>query len=125
MKNPTMDKSDLYSQSYKDSEWNVFQRGSEAMMSSGYILDKIHTERIYGYCRISSKLLMQDYLVSYSPFLIGVPVYDSSTTEFWKPSGTMEGYHAVVVVGFDDSGLRILNFGSVLWRRRILKFPMD
>lgn len=110
MKNPQMDKSGFYAQrAIKNSNGMSFKEALELMMNKGYVLDKIHTERIYGYCRIPSKLLMQDYLVAYAPFLLGVPVYDSTTTEFWKPSGTMEGYHAVVAVGFDDFGLRILN----------------
>lgn len=110
MKNPQMDKSGFYAQrAIKNSNGMSFKEALELMMNKGYVLDKIHTERIYGYCRIPSKLLMQDYLVAYAPFLFGVPVYDSTTTEFWKPSGTMEGYHAVVAVGFDDFGLRILN----------------
>lgn len=110
MKNPQMDKSGFYAQrAIKNSNGMSFKEALELMMNKGYVLDKIHTERIYGYCRIPSKLLMQDYLVAYAPFLIGVPVYDSTTTEFWKPSGTMEGFHAVVAVGFNDEGLRILN----------------
>lgn len=110
MKNPQMDKSGFYAQrAIKNSNGMSFKEALELMMNKGYVLDKIHAERIYGYCRIPSKLLMQDYLVAYAPFLLGVPVYDSTTTEFWKPSGTMEGYHAVVAVGFDDFGLRILN----------------
>lgn len=110
MKNPQMDNSGFYAQrAIKNSNGMSFKEALELMMNKGYVLDKIHTERIYGYCRIPSKLLMQDYLVAYAPFLLGVPVYDSTTTEFWKPSGTMEGYHAVVAVGFDDEGLRILN----------------
>lgn len=110
MKNPQMDKSGFYAQrAIKNSNGMSFKEALELMMNKGYVLDKIHTERIYGYCRIPSKLLMQDYLVAYAPFLLGVPVYDSTTTEFWKPSGTMEGYHAVVAVGFDYEGLRILN----------------
>jgi hypothetical protein len=110
MKNPQMDKSGFYAQrAIKNSNGMSFKEALELMMNKGYVMDKIHTERIYGYCRIPSKLLMQDYLVAYAPFLLGVPVYDSTTTEFWKPSGTMEGYHAVVAVGFDDFGLRILN----------------
>lgn len=110
MKNPQMDKSGFYAQrAIKNSNGMSFKEALELMMNKGYVLDKIYTERIYGYCRIPSKLLMQDYLVAYAPFLLGVPVYDSTTTEFWKPSGTMEGYHAVVAVGFDDEGLRILN----------------
>lgn len=110
MKNPQMDKSGFYAQrAIKNSNGMSFKEALELMMNKGYVLDKIHMERIYGYCRIPSKLLMQDYLVAYAPFLLGVPVYDSTKTEFWKPSGMLEGYHAVVAVGFDDEGLRILN----------------
>lgn len=125
MKNPQMDKSGFYAQrAIKNSNGMSFKEALELMMNKGYVLDKIHTERIYGYCRIPSKLLMQDYLVAYAPFLIGVPVYDSTTTEFWKPSGTMEGYHAVVAVGFDDEGLRILNsWGASYGEGGFANFP--
>lgn len=125
MKNPQMDKSGFYAQrAIKNSNGMSFKEALELMMNKGYVLDKIHTERIYGYCRILSKLLMQDYLVAYAPFLIGVPVYDSTTTEFWKPSGTMEGYHAVVAVGFDDEGLRILNsWGTSYGEGGFANFP--
>lgn len=125
MKNPQMDKSGFYAQrAIKNSNGMSFKEALELMMNKGYVLDKIHTERIYGYCRIPSKFLMQDYLVAYAPFLIGVPVYDSTTTEFWKPSGTMEGYHAVVAVGFDDEGLRILNsWGTSYGEGGFANFP--
>ena len=125
MKNPQMDKSGFYAQrAIKSSNGMSFKEALELMMNKGYVLDKIHTERIYGYCRIPSKLLMQDCLVAYAPFLIGVPVYDSTTTEFWKPSGTMEGYHAVVAVGFDDEGLRILNsWGTSYGEGGFANFP--
>lgn len=125
MKNPQMDKSGFYAQrAIKSSNGMSFKEALELMMNKGYVLDKIHTERIYGYCRIPSKLLMQDYLVAYAPFLLGVPVYDSTTTEFWKPSGTMEGYHAVVAVGFDDEGLRILNsWGTSYGEGGFANFP--
>lgn len=125
MKNPQMDKSGFYAQrAIKNSNGMSFKEALELMMNKGYVLDKIHTERIYGYCRIPSKFLMQDYLVAYAPFLLGVPVYDSTTTEFWKPSGTMEGYHAVVAVGFDDEGLRILNsWGTSYGEGGFANFP--
>ena len=125
MKNPQMDKSGFYAQrAIKNSNGMSFKEALELMMNKGYVLDKIHTERIYGYCRIPSKLLMQDYLIAYAPFLLGVPVYDSTTTEFWKPSGTMEGYHAVVAVGFDDEGLRILNsWGTSYGEGGFANFP--
>lgn len=125
MKNPQMDKSGFYAQrAIKSSNGMSFKEALELMMNKGYVLDKIHTERIYGYCRIPSKLLMQDYLVAYAPFLLGVPVYDSTTTEFWKPFGTMEGYHAVVAVGFDDFGLRILNsWGTSYGEGGFANFP--
>lgn len=125
MKNPQMDKSGFYAQrAIKNSNGMSFKEALELMMNKGYVLDKIHTERIYGYCRIPSKLLMQDYLVAYAPFLIGVPVYDSTTTEFWKPSGTMEGFHAVVAVGFNDEGLRILNsWGTSYGEGGFANFP--
>lgn len=125
MKNPQMDKSGFYAQrAIKNSNGMSFKEALELMMNKGYVLDKIHTERIYGYCRISSKLLMQDYLVAYAPFLLGVPVYDSTTTEFWKPSGTMEGFHAVVAVGFNDEGLRILNsWGTSYGEGGFANFP--
>lgn len=125
MKNPQMDKSGFYAQrAIKNSNGMSFKEALELMMNKGYVLDKIHTEHIYGYCRIPSKLLMQDYLVAYAPFLLGVPVYDSTTTEFWKPSGTMEGFHAVVAVGFNDEGLRILNsWGTSYGEGGFANFP--
>ena len=125
MKNPQMDKSGFYAQrAIKNSNGMSFKEALELMMNKGYVLDKIHTERIYGYCRIPSKLLMQDYLVAYAPFLLGVPVYDSTTTEFWKPSGIMEGFHAVVAVGFNDEGLRILNsWGTSYGEGGFANFP--
>lgn len=40
-------------------------------------------------------------IVANGPALVGLPVYNFGTS-FWVPSGNLQGYHAVTLVGFDN-----------------------
>jgi hypothetical protein len=65
--------------------------------------------KIYKYFIISSIYTLRHAIYSNGPCILVLPVYNSDITEFWKKSGKRQGYHAVSVVGYDESGFIIRN----------------
>lgn len=72
-------------------------------------LDQIN---MYGMLR--STFAMQRSLLINGPFVLALPVYDSSRSDFWNGSN-FEGGHAVACVGYDEQGLIIRNSWGSLW----------
>lgn len=72
-------------------------------------LDQIN---MYGMLR--SIIAMQRSLLINGPFVLALPVYDSSRSDFWNGSN-FEGGHAVACVGYDDYGLIIRNSWGSTW----------
>lgn len=72
-------------------------------------LDQIN---MYGMLR--STFAMQRSLLINGPFVLALPVYDSSRSDFWNGSN-FEGGHAVACVGYDEQGLIIRNSWGTLW----------
>ena len=72
-------------------------------------LDQIN---MYGMLR--SAFAMQRSLLINGPFVLALPVYDSSRSDFWNGSN-FEGGHAVACVGYDEEGLIIRNSWGTLW----------
>lgn len=126
-KKVSFDTKRLYNlRSNKGQDGMTFRDAFNILKSYGYTLDGIPGQKILGYVSLSSEVQMKDHLVSYSPFLLGLPVYESSGNSFWIASGKLLGYHAVVATGYDKSGLQILNswgsaygsggYSKLLWR---------
>ena len=72
-------------------------------------LDKIN---MYGMLR--SDFAMQRSLLVNGPFVLALPVYDSSRSDFWNGS-KFEGGHAVACVGYNEEGLIIRNSWGTVW----------
>lgn len=83
-----------------------FAQALAFIKSVGYLLNGV-PETIKSYYLIPSRILMQEHLL-YSPFLVALPVYNSKGLDFWK-GGTLEGYHAVTVIGYSERGLSFVN----------------
>lgn len=84
-----------------------FKQAFDFMKLIGYRLNGVN-EVIKGYYMIPSRLLMQEHLVSSAPFVIGLPVYDSQATSFWR-GPSLEGFHAVAAVGYTPEGIEFVN----------------
>lgn len=72
-------------------------------------LDKIN---IYGV--LGSAYAMQRSILLNGPFILALPVYDSSREDFWN-GGNFEGGHAVACVGYNEEGLIIRNSWGSSW----------
>ena len=72
-------------------------------------LDQIN---MYGVLR--SIYAMQRSLLINGPFILALPVYDSSRSDFWNGSN-FEGGHAVACVGYNSEGLIIRNSWGATW----------
>jgi hypothetical protein len=71
-------------------------------------------DRINMYGMLRSIIAMQRSLLINGPFVLALPVYDSSRSDFWNGSN-FEGGHAVACVGYDEYGLIIRNSWGSLW----------
>ncbi len=105
-----MDLADLYNRrTLNSAEGMSFLEALNSLKSFGYSLGKEYIRhRIFDFVKLPSRDQLKEFLVANLPCVMGLPVYNSNTTEFWK-GAPKEGYHAVSVVGYNQEGLRILN----------------
>lgn len=80
--------------------------------------DGVETEKglfkINEYSMVGSIESLKAAIVMNGPCIGGLPVYDSSSINFWEEGGMFEGGHAVAIVGYDKDGFIIRNsWGSV------------
>lgn len=71
-------------------------------------------DQINMYGMLKSIFAMQRSLLINGPFVLALPVYDSSRSDFWNGSN-FEGGHAVACVGYNEYGLIIRNSWGSLW----------
>lgn len=71
-------------------------------------------EQINMYGMLKSVVAMQRSLLANGPFILALPVYNSSRSDFWNGSN-FEGGHAVACVGYDEYGLIIRNSWGSSW----------
>lgn len=66
--------------------------------------------QINRYAKVNSTMALKYALILNGPCVGGLPVYDSTATEFWKRVNVeLEGLHAVCIVGYNDDGFIIRN----------------
>ena len=71
-------------------------------------------DQINMYGMLNSIFAMKRSLLVNGPFILALPVYDSSRSDFWNGSD-FEGGHAVACVGYDEYGLIIRNSWGSTW----------
>ena len=71
------------------------------------------------YYAVKSILALRHAIVTNGPCIAGLPVHNTNASEFWEPAyGSLLGYHAVAVVGYDKDGFIIRNsWGSGFGRK--------
>ena len=60
------------------------------------------------YFKVNSILALRNAILNNGPCIAVLPVFDTNADEFWKGS-SLQGYHAVSVVGYDPDGFIIRN----------------
>ena len=71
-------------------------------------------EQILLFGKLTSIQAIKSSIYMNGPCVIGLPVYDSMRTDFWK-GNTLEGGHAIACVGYDKEGLKLLNSWGKNW----------
>jgi len=62
------------------------------------------------YATINSYIHLKSALFMNGPCFGALPVYNSAYNEFWNPEfGSLEGYHAVALVGYTEKGIILRN----------------
>lgn len=87
------------------------------------IQDDAFTYRIGPYWRLRTVEQMKAHLVSVGPFVAGVPVFENwdaidQTGRVSEPGGLELGGHAILVVGYDPTGLEFKNSWGSEWGLR-------
>lgn len=104
----SFDIDELYSRRSTSGDMGMsFKEALTSLVDVGFSHSGV-TERLYSFVILRARSLMEAFLVADGPFIMGLPVYDSSKDDFWH-GGSLEGYHAVVCTGFSQDGLELLN----------------
>lgn len=67
------------------------------------------TIKIGKYAKVNSFMALRYALVMNGPCVGGLPVYNSYNTNFWEEDRSLEGLHAVCIVGYTEDGFIIRN----------------
>lgn len=81
---------------------------------------------VKSYAFLRTAVAVRYSILANGPVMICLPVYNSSVTDFWNSKGrtSVEGYHAVTLVGFQDSGFTLRNsWGTSYGREGYSVFP--
>jgi hypothetical protein len=65
--------------------------------------------KIGKYAKVNSFMALRYALVMNGPCVGGLPVYNSYITNFWEQDKSLEGLHAVCIVGYTEDGFIIRN----------------
>jgi len=86
----------------------------ESACTSGSPVNKISA-----WSSSSDKTTVQNALKTYGPVYVGFAVYSDffnySSGYYAYKSGSLEGYHAVCIVGYDDQGFKVKNSWGTGW----------
>jgi hypothetical protein len=100
---------DIFNNRGHDGEGMTFKEGLEILQNDGVKTSKGNV-KINRYAKVNSPLALKYALMMNGPCVGGLPVYNSSITDFWlKDSGDFEGLHAVCIVGYNEDGFIIRN----------------
>lgn len=88
-------------------------RSEKEGMSIKEALHYVHSKGIKDYARIGSEEQLKKSIIAYGPCLMALPVY-SSNYDFWNGS-EFQGYHCVLVTGYDKDGFTIMNSWGKFW----------
>lgn len=100
---------DIFNSRGHDGEGMTFKEALKYLQKEGVKTAK-GNYKINRYAKINSTLALKFALILNGPCVGGLPVYNSTITDFWeKGSGDFEGLHAVCIVGYNDEGFIIRN----------------
>jgi hypothetical protein len=109
---------DIYDSRSEKTDGMQIKEAIEYVISNGaqYENGVIKANKYYA---IKSKFALRHAIVTNGPCIIGLPVHNTNASEFWEPAyGSLLGYHAVAVVGYDKDGFIIRNsWGSSFGRK--------
>ena len=61
------------------------------------------------YFMVNNIYALRNAILNNGPCIAALAVYDTTSDEFWKKTGDLQGYHAVAVIGYDPNGFIIRN----------------
>lgn len=100
---------DIYNERSNDGDGMQIKEAIEYTINTGakYSDGIIKANKYYA---IKATFALKHALVTNGPCIIGLPVYNANSDNFWEPGyGSLLGYHAVAVVGYDKDGFIIRN----------------
>lgn len=100
---------ELYNSKNTQEEGMTFKEAFSYLRHHG-VSSKVGNMKIGHYAMVRSFLMLRNALVANGPCFAALPVYNFNR-EFWNkmPGDSLQGYHAVSIVGYDKDGFIIRN----------------
>lgn len=85
---------------------------------------RVNSDHIKGFYFVGNIELAKASIMTNGPMMLCTRAYDND--EFWKPSGTMLGGHATILVGWEEDGFILQNsWGREYANSGRIKFPFE
>lgn len=99
---------DIYKSRSNNGEGMTFKDALKYLNKNG-VKSNVGTLSIKSYGRVMNPFILKSAIIMNGPCLGALPVY-SDYCNFWDSrSGTLQGYHAISIVGYDEEGFIIRN----------------
>ena len=99
---------DIYKSRSNNGEGMTFKDALKYLNKNG-VKSNVGTLSIKSYGRVMNPFMLKSAIIMNGPCLGALPVY-SDYCNFWDSrSGTLQGYHAISIVGYDEEGFIIRN----------------
>lgn len=100
---------ELYNSKNSQEEGMTFKEAFSYLRHHG-VSSKVGNMKIGHYAMVRSFLMLRNAIVANGPCFAALPVYNFNS-EFWNkmPGDSLQGYHAVSIVGYDKDGFIIRN----------------
>lgn len=99
---------DIYNSKKCVGEGMTYQEAFKYLKEKGVKTD-VGIMKISSVGYLPNTQLIKQALIANGPCFGALPVYDSSLDNFWKKTKSLEGWHSITIVGWDDRGYIIRN----------------
>lgn len=118
--------SDIYDSKKSSGEGMTYQEAFNYLKTKGVKTDK-GIKKITEAGFITTPILLKQAILANGPCFGALPVYNSEIDTFWeKTGGSIEGWHSITIVGWDEKGYIIRNsWGTSFGNRGYVTIPYE
>lgn len=117
---------DIYRSKKSFGEGMTYQEAFDYLKSKGVKTDR-GVMKITEAGIVPSEAMLKQAILANGPCFGALPVYDSGNDMFWKKTkATLEGWHSITIVGWDEKGYIIRNsWGTMFGSRGYVTIPYE